>query len=260
MRHSRGGHRDPRPLGNPTPGPNPGCPQGVPTQTWLWHPRPQGCPSPPQWSWDVTTHPQVPPPAPGTLRPLQVLCDPPRGPHTATGTRCQPGATVPAPAEPRPPGEGKRGQGLQEGAGDGRTDPPESPTAPRGIGERPGRAGSGSRGGGGDSRGQELRGSRRHRWSCQVSPGWVTGMGLVPEPKEGREKQRKHKCEPAKGPSLGRAAASTAGTWVLSWGWGTQIKAGGHSWTPEPQLSPLLRSRGVERRGREPRGWDKDSE
>lgn len=64
-----------------------------------------------------------------------------------------------------------------------------------------------------------------------MSPGRVRGMGLVPEPKRGRGKKRKHKSEPAEGlckaANPGLAAAATGGIWVLSWGWGTQIKAGG---------------------------------
>lgn len=96
-----------------------------------------------------------------------------------------------------------------------------------------------------------------------MSPGRVRGMGLVPEPKQGREKQRKHKSEPAEGlckANPGLAAASTGGIWVLPRGWGTRMKAGGTSWAPEPRLSPLLRPSGVERRRQSPGGWAKGSQ
>lgn len=156
---------------------------------------------------------------------------------------------------PHAPSRGKAVPDATE-KGQGRTDSPESAGSCRGelaSGRR--RAGSGSRGG--DSRGRELRGSRRHRWRHQVSPGWVRRTGLVPGPKQGREKQRKHESEPAKGwckaVTPGPAAASTVG------GPGSLPGAGGHKsrrgepgWTPQPRLSPLPRSSGVERRGTEP--------
>lgn len=156
---------------------------------------------------------------------------------------------------PHAPSRGKAVPDATE-KGQGRTDSPESAGSCRGelaSGRR--RAGSGSRGG--DSRGRELRGSRGHRWRRQVSPGWVRRTGLVPEPKQGREKQRKHKSEPAKGwckaVTPGPAAASTGvGPGSLPGAGGHKSRREGPGWTPQPRLSPLPRSGGVERRGTEP--------
>lgn len=51
--------------------------------------------------------------------------------------------------------------------------------------------------------------------SSAVSPGWVRGTGLVPEPKQGKEKQRKLKSEPAKG--LCKAAEPGPGCCIRRW-------------------------------------------